>query len=236
MGSRSPKRKGALQQAKEYLRINPTASNAKVVEDLNISVRTVCAARAFLVQTGVIPRSYFDRTSGRKDLTDSLADATSGPIEGALPTTGVAELEKLAKQVEADLGEPMTPEEQRKRLSAVVRHASNAGNFQLEIAAIQALARLDERIGAKDRLGPGPPLTDEDKVHRLGLLIEACGKRITRKALERAFNGSFTTKDQAESSQDAGGLGGSTEIGLVEEPNGVAGDVSEGRGEEEGSG
>ena len=229
MASKSPKRKGALQQAKEYLRINPRATNQQVVEALDVSVATVSAARSFLVQTGVIGRSYFDRSSAPPVGPES----TSGPIDGAIPTSGVGELEKLAQIVEQDLGEPLSADEQRRRLSAVVRHAGNAGNFQLEIAAIQALARLDERIGAKDRLGPGPPLDDEDKVHRLGLLIEACGKRITRKALERAFSGSFTTKDQTEPRQDAGGLGGSTETGVPEVPNGEISAVSEGRGPEE---
>jgi hypothetical protein len=213
MAPRSPKRKGALQAAKEYLRINPSASNAKVVEDLSVSLATVSAARSFLVQTGQISRSFYDRSS-------PALEPPAEPAPGPIVVTGVDDLEKTfaAREAVADAshggaGEPLTPEEQRQRLSNLARQASLTGNFQLEIAAIQALARLDAQIGARDRLGPGPPLTDEDKIHRLSLLIEACGKRITRKAWRKAFGVELTAENQASASENPSSLGGSPDAG-----------------------
>jgi hypothetical protein len=239
LAGKSPNRRGALAQAKEYLRINPSATTAQVVDALNISPRTVGAARAALVQMGIIPRSYFDHTSGRKPVPPAPEMVRVGetdvivPSPGtALPTSGVAELEALSQTYAGSGNEPLTPEEQRRRLSDVARNAAFAGNFQLEIAAIQALARLDAQIGARDSLGPGPPLTDEDKIHRLGLLIEACGKRITRKALEKTFgkdwSGGGTQENQTNAGETAGGLGGSAETGLAQVTNGEVGGVSPG--------
>lgn len=190
MAPKSPRRKGALQQAKEYLRINPSATNQQVVEALNVSIGTVSAARSFLVQTGVIQRSFYDRSSPQIE-GELPEDVLPGPT---LATSGVSDLEKemaaraaVEKVTLNDTGLPLTAEEQRQRLSTVARNAAITGNFQLEIAAIQALARLDAQIGARDRLGPGPPLTDDDKIHRLSLLLEAVGKRLARKAWERAY-------------------------------------------------
>lgn len=227
MAPKSPRRKGALQQAKEYLRINPSASNQQVVEALNVSIATVSAARSFLVQTGVISRSFYDRSS--PTIEGELPDESSpGPI---LATSGVSDLEQemaARAAVEAatltNTGLPLTAEEQRQRLSTVARNAAITGNYQLEIAAIQALARLDAQIGARDRLGPGPPLTDEDKVHRLSLLIEACGKRITRKAWEKVY-GSFTSQDKSPDSIEYSSMGGSTEEKALASPtNDIADD------------
>ena len=211
MAQKSPRRKGALQQAKEYLRINPTASNAQVVEALNISIGTVTAARSFLVQTGVIRPSFYDRTS--EAATVELPDERPlGPIIATSTARDLARAQEVIHQaVEGPAGEPLTAEEQRQRLSAVARSAAATGNFQLEIAAIQALARLDAQLGARDRLGPGPPLTDEDKIHRLYLLLEAVGKRIARKAWERAFSEQFTPQDQPNDCHEYRELGGSPE-------------------------
>lgn len=213
MAPKSPRRKGALQQAKEYLRINPSATNAQVVEALNVSIGTVSAARSFLVQTGVIQRSFYDRSSPMIE-GELPEDTAPGPI---LATSGVAELEKeiAARQKVADTvvngsGVPLTAEEQRQRLSTVARNAAITGNFQLEIAAIQALARLDAQIGARDRLGPGPPLTDDDKIHRLSLLLEAVGKRIARKAWERVWN-EQSAQDQTQNSDEHRGSSESAE-------------------------
>lgn len=221
MASKSPRRKGALQQAKEYLRINPTASNQQVVEALNVSIGTVSAARSFLVQTGVIQRSFFDRSSPVIE-GELPEDSPSGPV---LATSSVGDLEKeMAARAAVDAatmnnsGLPLTAEEQRQRLSTVARNAAATGNYQLEIAAIQALARLDAQIGARDRLGPGPPLTDDDKIHRLSLLLEAVGKRTARKAWERAFNEQFTPQNQPQNRDEHRELGGSAEETTLTSP------------------
>ncbi len=205
MAPRSPRRKGALQQAKEYLRINPSATNAQVVEALNVSIGTVSAARSFLVQTGVIQRSFYDRSSPQ--IEGELPEGSPpGPV---LATSGVSNLEKeaeirakIAAETIGSTGLTLTAEEQRQRLSTVARNAATTSNFQLEIAAIQALARLDAQIGARDRLGPGPPLDDEQKIHRLSLLLEACGKRISRKAWEKAWSNQDSSKPKSDTVSD----------------------------------
>lgn len=180
-----------LQLAKEYLIANPSASNETVVAALGISPRTVSTARQALVQMGLLPRSFYDRRNG-PGASPEESGAPDGPPMGSPPgpsvaVEGVQTLAKIEEALKKDLGEPLTPENSRKRLSAIARKCAELGEYNLEISAIQALARLDAQLGARDRLGPGPPLSEEAKTHRIALLLEAVGPKITAKALVEAF-------------------------------------------------
>ena len=55
------------------------------------------------------------------------------------------------------------------------------------ISALNGLRALEATAQQTADLGPGPPLTREDRLHRLSLLIEACGMDLSREAFLRAF-------------------------------------------------
>jgi hypothetical protein len=187
-----------IQMAKEYLQAYPSATNEQVVQALDISVRTVTSARAALIQMGLLPRSYFDRKNMTTVLTPPVIDGTNGPI----PTPeGIAELGKAMETIGTSGGPGLTPIEMRERLSAVARRAAFEGAGQLEIAAIQAIAKLDAASGERDRLGPGVPLSRADKVARLSILMKICGSSIVDEALAISFrkevDGLTTQENQA---------------------------------------
>lgn len=175
-----------MQMAKEYLQAYPSATNQQVVEALNISVRTVTNARAALIQMGLLPRSYFDR----KNMTGPVvASPTQASPENPLTPEGIAELGAALGTIQTTPDSPgLTLAEMRERLSAVARRAAFEGAGSLEIAAIQAIAKLDAASGERDKLGPGVPLTRADKVSRLGILMKVCGLSIVNEAMSRIFN------------------------------------------------
>jgi len=61
--------------------------------------------------------------------------------------------------------------------------SSEDSRTEARISAIRELHRIDESIGSARELGPGPPLTVEDRVSRLALLISACGPTVHAAAL-----------------------------------------------------
>ena len=76
--------------------------------------------------------------------------------------------------------EGLSPSEQRLVLSNIAVSAEREGD---RVAALSALQRLDASQGVKSNLGPPPPMTDDEKVERLGRLMEACGRGIVLKAM-----------------------------------------------------
>jgi len=167
-----------IQMAKEYLLVYPSANNQQVVDALSISEKTVSNARRFLIQTGQLEKSFYSRRGSTLGTTP-LADISVIKTESAASLGTEAEV-ILAS---ADMDVP----ERRRRLSELARKARVDGSGQLEIAAIQAIAKLDEQSGTKDSLGPGPPLSRADKVNRLGVLIEVCGASITAESVVKSL-------------------------------------------------
>lgn len=171
--------------AKEYLQAYPSATNQQVVEALNISTRTVTNARAALIQMGLLPRSYFDR---KNMIGPVVASPTQASPENPLTPEGIAELGAALGTIQTTPDSPgLTLAEMRERLSAVARRAAFEGAGSLEIAAIQAIAKLDAASGERDKLGPGVPLSRADKVSRLGILMKICGRSITNESLVTIF-------------------------------------------------
>lgn len=185
MGRRSQGGPPALQLAKEYLLANKAATNEDVVKALGVSSRTVTAARSALISMGLLQRSYFDRTSSHPTPDASEPAIPHGPT---LETHSVADLAKLNELIQQDHGEAITAEEARKRVSRIIRAASVMHDPQLELSAINMFARLDAQLGARDRLGPGPPLSREAKVQRSSQILEAIGPSIAGEALTIAFD------------------------------------------------
>jgi len=186
------------QFAVEYLLGHPGATNEEVVKATGCSPRAVTRARAMLVATGRLQRSWYDRqhrpAGPIDDLQEGGAEPQPAPAVGDLPLVGPRDPQALEKALRADHGPPLTVEQMKQRYSAIARYGASAGEFTLEIQAMQALGRLDAQTGARDRLGPGAPHTRADRRDRVQPILEAAGPSITAEALVLAFDTSeFST-------------------------------------------
>jgi len=188
--SDSQKRKPyrSVQLAKEYLLGYPAASNEDVVKKTGCSPRAVTRARQYLVTTGQLQKSYFDRQHRPAGPVDIDPDAPTGPSGADGPSqAGPLDPAALEKALKSDHGPALTLDQMRQRYSAIARYGQKMGEFTLEIQAMQALARLDATTGARDRLGPGIPLTRQAKVSRVSLIVEAAGPSIAAEAVIAVF-------------------------------------------------
>lgn len=189
MGSKNSHTARKVQLAKEYLLAHPNATDAEIVGRLEISSRTVTYARQQLRLQGELPRSFYDRKSARvgegSAEPDTASDPSSGPVV-ALSIEDSKALESYLKGANVST-DPLTVDQMRARYSAIARHAAANKEFTLEIAALQALARLDQQVGARDALGPGVPHTREQRTTRVTMIVDAAGPSITADAVVRAY-------------------------------------------------
>lgn len=172
-----------IELAREYLIANPEASNNQASRELGCSIGTVSNARRLLITAGLVPKRYHDRrpddTPGPTDQFPTLAN----PVD----LQGAEELKQRLGELSGAAGEAHTPDEVKRRLSAIARNAALEHNGQLEIAALNALGRAEAQFAEKTTLGPPPPATDEEKIDRLSVLISCTDPKITCSALFRAF-------------------------------------------------
>jgi len=78
----------------------------------------------------------------------------------------------------------MSIDDKRRALRDLVK--SGEVRDEAKISAIRALHQIDESTGKAQDLGPGKPLTFEDIVHRLYLLLTAAGPEAAREAVRLA--------------------------------------------------
>ena len=180
------------QFAVEYLLGHPSASNEEVVKRTGASPRSVTRARAMLVATGALQRSYYDRQHrpigpNGEPLDDGAGLAPASPVND-LPVVGPRDPADLEKALRADHGPALTTEQMKQRYSAIARYGAKTGEFTLEIQAMQALGRLDSQTGVRDRLGPGVPHTREDRRDRVQPILEAAGPSIVAEAAVLAYD------------------------------------------------
>ena len=180
------------QFAVEYLLGHPSATNEEVVKATGCSPRSITRARAMLVATGQVSRSWFDRQHRPNGPIDEPledgAEPQPAPPQGDLPLAGPRDPQALENALRADHGPALTTEQMKQRYSAIARFAAKTGEFTLEISAMQALGRLDAQTGARDRLGPGVPHTRADRKDRVQAILEAAGPSITAESVVAAFD------------------------------------------------
>lgn len=93
--------------------------------------------------------------------------------------------EDAAAEVRALVEDPfMSTDDKRRALRKLVE--SPDVRDEAKISAIRTLHTIDESSGKAQELGPGKPLTFEDIVHRLFLLITAAGPDAAREAVRLA--------------------------------------------------
>lgn len=64
---------------------------------------------------------------------------------------------------------------------------------------LNGLRALEAASASTDQLGPRPPLTSEDKIHRLSLLLSACGPDLAGQAWDVAFPSEPSCSNTSES-------------------------------------
>lgn len=84
----------------------------------------------------------------------------------------------------------LSQDSQRRVLSEIADSSNTADNTR--VAAIRALAYLEQLTGNQGDFGPGPPQSQEEKIFRLSLMVEACDQYIVKKALEKAYDGDLS--------------------------------------------
>jgi hypothetical protein len=157
---------------------NPTAYNTDVVKATGCSQHLVSDVRSELIKEGLLRPATQDYTSQHNAYV-----APEGPA--ALEAQGIDELATAITRQISKRGEIYTDEQILQKLSAIADDQSQTA--QTQIAASVAIHRIKQAQGARDKLGPGPPLDDEAKIHRLSLLLEACGRKISYQAWRCAF-------------------------------------------------
>lgn len=166
---------------KRYLKANPLATNEQVAKALHVSARLVTLARAELALDGTPIRAASDYTS-------AFAQTEDSEIKG-LEAQGAKALMDAVKAQERATGKPVTLDEQIDILSRIIRDPM--ASPQTVGGLITVLQRI--KPDTKQRVGPADPLSFDDKVKRLSLLIQACGLEITQSALRSAgFDGQIT--------------------------------------------
>lgn len=166
-----------LQAAKDFLLANPAASNEEVSKALGIGERTVTAARTSLVQVGMIRPAFHDRVSPRTPIIATPEVAQK-----------LEQLRNTVDQLHTPTGPPLTPDEMRSMVAKIARNAAFSSDDKLAIDAVKTGAALDSSLGNKTRLGPGPPLTHEDRLMRTSIILDVAGPALAAHSCRKAFS------------------------------------------------
>jgi len=175
-----------LDAAIEYLKANQQATNAEVCYYVGCSPRTAAMARGKLRSIGLDVRANADRVNAKK-VTEAVNDAALVAEDPSLEVENAGDLiNAINTEIGGDISEDASPEEMRSILTRILRN--RALDPRVRVLAIAQKQKLDFETQDRDSLGPGKPLTREDALTRLTLLITACGPDLLQDAITRAFN------------------------------------------------
>src|SRR5689334_4058244 len=157
-----------MKRVLDYFHEDPARANqriAQTVKDCHVSLGLVAKARR-IFDPSIPVRSYTTKKPRRRRTGKRL-----GAPEKTVPPI-VAE--PNVPEVTAIANDPtMTTDDKRLFLRKLAE--SSEARDEAKISAIRTLHLIDESVGKTRELGPGIPLTFEDIVHRLSLLITAAG-------------------------------------------------------------
>lgn len=187
--------------AKEYLKLNPKATNAEVMEAIDCSLRTVSYARSDLAAEGIERKGSGDRRPRRVNAQAAITAATSDTFD-------VATTADLNKAVGQELTKEAAREEREKKREAAANAAADAelgpdGDVDVNklkrvlwrvvyrntddrvvVAAASAIARIQAEASERTK-GAGKPLTRKDAVDRLVMMFEATGIKLVIEAIQQ---------------------------------------------------
>lgn len=171
-----------LNQAVAWFKANGVESTLRAcAENTGVSMGTARHAREALKNAGVLDPNFSPKNpvAGRRPLEASTLDPLH--TRSALPPPpAVPRPATLLREGQAT---HMTPDEARGELSKLAR---GANSDQAQLAALKAIISEGETSGST--LGPGPPLTRDDRLHRASLIMQAVGRTDAPEVWRRAFN------------------------------------------------
>lgn len=178
-------------EIRKYLLQNPMATNDLVVRVVQVSTRLVSLVRKEMREEGLIPKLSRDHTSKHAPRASSQ-DAPIPPDvilpEVRVPETQESDVKKLLDLAQhlSDLNPDWSPEDQLKLCKYMANDTTEATTARQSAMALYR--KIKAELEGKGQLGPGPPLTREDRIVRLARLDASQGLDIATAALERAFN------------------------------------------------
>ena len=162
-------------QAIEFLKSNPSLTVEQLRRSLGYSHGVVVEARRRCIAEGIIP------PYGRTPQVGPTAPPLPPSLANSADTLAKIEARKMAWQAR----KKKTLEDVEKELEHIAFDPAIDENRR--ISALHKLSRIKMDRGEKANLGPGPPLTPEQKIERLSLLLQACGVELSQRAWDTAF-------------------------------------------------
>lgn len=168
----------AFQKAYDFILLNPYTTRIECARATQVDPRTISSARAQLRKEGKLP-NYRSTT-----LVPDRANLLEGPI---VPLSD----------------EMMSPEELMKLLSQKLRGARKIEEVKpLAEALLKMLPKPEQ---SDETLGPGPPLDEEERIERVGLILRAVGPELAARAVEWARREPVMAADGAVATEPAPG-------------------------------
>jgi hypothetical protein len=186
-----------VKKAFEWFRAHgPESTLVACMAGAGVSHNTAQKARRMLKNSGQLENHFspFGPAPGA-GLTDPAVHAAvpstlrATPPRDAVPSP--APLPRLTarkyNELEGDVEESLRALPPVDAKAAAEELYRNASSDQVKLAALRVLGSLSGGAGTND-LGPGPPLTLDDRLHRGSLVLQACGRDNAPEVWRRAFN------------------------------------------------
>lgn len=155
-----------------FLRENPSASDFEIIEKFQCTPRTATRVRAAMRADGHNVAPHGDRKKIQRVLeSDPRAEK---------------ELEKKIEEIADKPLEDISNDEMKMVLTEIIRNKKFPP--QVRVAAIGQKVKLDYETQDRHALGPGAPLSYNDAVDRLSMLMVAVGPDLTHDAITKAFS------------------------------------------------
>jgi hypothetical protein len=178
--SKDPDRSDKLERVLAYFREDPSRARqriAQTLKDCHVSLGLIAKARR-IFDPDIPVRGYTTKKKRAYRRRLPGPSKTPPPVEPLLAEPNVPEVKAIADDP------TMTTDEKRMFLRKLAENSE--ARDEAKISAIRTLHLIDESVGKSRELGPGAPLTFEDKVHRLSLLITAVGPDVARESVRIA--------------------------------------------------
>jgi hypothetical protein len=196
---KDPDRTDKMERILAYFREDPARARgriAQVMKDCHVSMGLVAKARR-LFDPDIPVRGYTTKKKRAYRRRLPGPSKTPPPVEPPLAEPNVPEVKAIADDP------TMTTDEKRMFLRKLAENSE--ARDEAKISAIRTLHLIDESVGKSRELGPGVPLSFEDIVHRLSLLITAAGPDAARAAVtiakkEWGLSGALKTAEADEPS------------------------------------
>lgn len=213
---------GKTQTTMLYILDNPSHTLQQIMAACKASTGLISKCRRRLRNLYLLPgREEYKEAIRQKAIRISGDVPYPGGIKRPLSYSSEPQLatDLETRLAELSNGKRLTPVEMAEVFTAMILDPSTPGTTRVQ--AINGLRELDRVSSASEDIGPGPPLTREDCIQRLSILIEAMGPEITNAAATRARTSAIRTAIPPESTPFTFSPTKEPECPLIENTNDV---------------